>query len=364
MSPLVSQASFAGPSEDPRQAPGEVKWADKARREAFYAWLDPLVRPWGLEPHTLRLASADASFRRYLRVSASPRSLIIMDAPPGHEDLAAFVRVAALIERAGLMGPRVLSHDPTQGFALLTDLGDELLLEVLRQATPERAHALMLQGLFTLVDWQCKVPAEGMGAWGTTQWQSELSLFETWCVQREYQHLWDAKQAAQWQRVCALLVDSAAAQPMVAVHRDWMPRNLMLCGAELGILDFQDAASGPITYDVVSWLRDAFITWEESQELDWAVRYWQRAREAGLPVERDFSEFWRQLEWMGLQRHLRILGVFCRLKHRDGKPQYAQDLPRFFGYATRVAMRYRDLHPLLPLLEPLSGASVQSGYTF
>lgn len=364
MSPHVLQTAHPRPSEDPRCASVEVKWSDAARRDACGAWLSALAQTWGLELSTLRLASADASFRRYLRVNATAGSLIIMDAPPGHEDLQAFVRVAGLIEQAGLVGPRVLSHDLAQGFALLTDLGDELLLGVLQRASPESAHALMVQGLHTLVAWQRAVPAQGLGSWGASQWLSELSLFETWCVQREFGQSWSQEQAAQWHQVCARLVDSAARQPVVAVHRDWMPRNLMLCGTELGILDFQDAAAGPITYDVVSWLRDAFITWDEAQEIDWAIRYWQHAREVGLDVDADFSEFWRQLEWMGLQRHLRILGVFCRLKHRDGKPQYAQDLPRFFGYATRVAMRYRDLRPLLTLLEPLSGAAVQAGYTF
>ena len=364
MSPPAPPAALTHSGEDTRVAPLAVRWADAARQEGFHAWLGPLIEPFGLRLDTLKMASADASFRRYLRISGSQHSFIIMDAPPGHEDLCAFVRVASWIEQAGLLGPRVLSHNTEQGFALLTDLGDELLLNVLQQASAERAQTLMLQGLNTLVDWQRAMPTSMPGAWGAAEWLSELSLFETWCVQREFRHSWDAKQSAQWQQVCGLLVQSAAAQSVVAVHRDWMPRNLMLCGTALGILDFQDAAPGPITYDVVSWLRDAFISWEETQEIDWAVRYWQRARQAGLPVEQDFSEFWRQLEWMGLQRHLRILGVFCRLKHRDGKPQYVQDLPRFFGYATRVAMRYRALQPLLTLLEPLSGQSVQASYTF
>ena len=150
----------------------------------------------------------------------------------------------------------------------------------------------------------------------------------------------------------------------MAVHSDWMPRNLMVCEQGPGILDFQDAVRGPIAYDLASLLRDAFLSWDEARQLDWAVRWWQQARAAGLPVDSDFGEFWRQLEWAGLQRHLRILGVFCRLKHRDGKPLYAQELPRFFGYATQVALRYRPLAPLLRLLEPLSGAAVKAGYTF
>ena len=161
---------------------------------------------------------------------------------------------------------------------------------------------------------------------------------------------------------------SALAQPTVAVHRDWMPRNLMVCEPNPGILDFQDAVLGPVTYDVASMLRDAFISWDEEREIDWAVRWWQQARHtpvlAGHVFADDFGECWRALEWMGLQRHLKVLGIFCRLKHRDGKPRYSADLPRFFAYATRVALRYRPLAPLLPLIEPLSGQAVRAGYTF
>ena len=138
----------------------------------------------------------------------------------------------------------------------------------------------------------------------------------------------------------------------------------MVCNDNPGILDFQDAVRGPISYDVASMLRDAFISWEEERELDWTVRYWEQARRAGLPLPDDFGEFWRQVEWMGLQRHLKVLGIFCRLKHRDHKPAYSADLPRFFAYATKVALRYRPLQPLLPLIEPLSGAKLAAGFTF
>ena len=145
-----------------------------------------------------------------------------------------------------------------------------------------------------------------------------------------------------------------------------MPRNLMRCGGDgdnsVGILDFQDAVRGPISYDVASLLRDAFISWDEDQEIDWAARYWQQARKVGLPVPVDFGEFWRQLEWMGLQRHLKVLGIFCRLKHRDGKPKYSEDLPRFFAYAHKVAARYNALRPLSRLLEPLMGAERRDVY--
>jgi hypothetical protein len=192
----------------------------------------------------------------------------------------------------------------------------------------------------------------------------ELALFPDWCVAREFGLAWGDRERTAWNRVGRLLIDSALAQPVVAVHRDWMPRNLMVAEPNPGILDFQDAVRGPITYDVASLLRDAFISWDEEREIDWAARYWEQARRAGLPVAGDFGEFWRELEWMGLQRHLKVLGIFSRLKHRDGKPGYVADLPRFFDYATKVALRYRPLQPLLPLLEPMSGKPLAAGYTF
>jgi N-acetylmuramate 1-kinase len=178
---------------------------------------------------------------------------------------------------------------------------------------------------------------------------------------------WNEAQQQTWQRICRLLIDSALAQPVVAVHRDWMPRNLMVSEPNPGILDFQDAVRGPLTYDVASLLRDAFISWDEEREtrLDGALV--AAGARAGVPLGElgeDFGECWRALEWMGLQRHLKVLGIFCRLKHRDGKPRYAEDLPRFFGYATKVALRYAPLKPLLGLLEPMSGARVSSGFTF
>ena len=347
-----------------------VRWRDAAREQAFGQWLAPLVAGHGLLPHTLRLASADASFRRYLRVDTAapggPASLIIMDAPPPLEDVRPFVAVARLIRRAGLNAPQVLAEEPAQGFLLLGDLGERLLLQALRESDAAGADRLMREAMATLVRFQAGVPAVALPAFGAATLREELELFPEWCVQREHGITWDAAQRAQWEQTCERLVAALVAQPVVAAHRDWMPRNLMLDGdgAGLGILDFQDAAAGPIAYDVVSMLRDAFVSWEEEQEIDWAIRYWEAARRAGLPVETDFGDFWRALEWAGLQRHLRILGVFCRLKHRDGKPGYAEDLPRFFGYCTRVAMRYREFAPLLRLLEPMSGRALQAGYTF
>ncbi len=287
-----------------------------------------------------------------------------MDAPPPLEDVRPFVHVAGLLQAAGLHAPRVLAADIERGFLLLTDLGSEVYLDALRGATPAAADALMRDALTALVRFQQAVPAAALPPFDESLLARELALFPEWCVQREFGITWSAAETAVWQRSCRLLIDNALAQPVVAVHADWMPRNLMRGAAQPGILDFQDAVAGPISYDLASLLRDAFISWDEAQELDWAVRWWQQARAAALPVDADFGEFWRALEWMGLQRHLKVMGIFCRLKHRDGKPRYAADLPRFGAYAGKVALRYGPLKPLLRLLEPLSGARVGAGYTF
>ncbi|MEY3475145.1 MAG: hypothetical protein RL087_1603 [Pseudomonadota bacterium] len=341
-----------------------MAWPDPIRRAAFEGWLAPLVGPHALQPDTLEPASADASFRRYLRIGSAAGTRIVMDAPPPQEDVRPFLHVAGLIQAAGLHGPQVLAADVEHGFLLLTDLGRTLYLDALKAAEPPAAERLMRESLAALVRWQQRVPASALPPYDEAVLARELALFPEWCVQREFGIEWTAAQRAAWEGLARRLIDSALAQPVVAVHRDWMPRNLMVAEPNPGILDFQDALAGPITYDYASLLRDAFWSWEEAQEIDFAVRGWDAARKAGLPVAADFSEFWRQLEWMGLQRHLKVLGIFCRLKHRDGKPAYAQDLPRFFAYATKVALRYRELLPLLKLLEPMSGREVAAGFTF
>lgn len=345
--------------------PDAVSWADARRLADFERWLAPLADRYGLVRASLRPASADASFRRYLRIDAQDAgTYIVMDAPPPQEDVRPFVHVGGLIQAAGLHGPEIVASDVDHGFLLLGDLGTELYLDTLQTAPPARADALMRDALRALVQWQQHVPGAGLPPYDGALLQRELALFPEWCVRREFNRTWTADQHQQWERLCALLVARALAQPRVAVHRDWMPRNLMVSTPNPGILDFQDAVHGPVTYDIASLLRDAFLSWEEEREIDWAVRYWEQARKAGLPVNADFGEFWRDLEWMGLQRHLKVMGIFCRLKHRDGKPKYAADLPRFFAYATKVALRYRELAPLLPLIEPLSGTPLAAGYTF
>jgi aminoglycoside/choline kinase family phosphotransferase len=349
----------------PTAPSSSIVWPGDARRELFTHWLAAVAVRHGLLADSLRPASADASFRRYLRLDgAAGQTFIVMDAPPPQEDVRPFVAVAAMLAGAGLNAPRVLEQDAEHGFLLLNDLGSELYLQALQEAKSKgderRIAALMRDATSALVQWQAHADASRLPAYDDALLRRELALFPDWCVAREHGVSWTPDQQAKWQKVCDLLVASALAQPTVAVHRDYMPRNLMVRPTDEGnpgILDFQDAVRGPISYDVASMLRDAFISWEEPQEIDWAVRYWQQARRAGLPLSDDFGEFWKQLEWMGLQRHLKVLGIFCRLKHRDGKPKYSEDLPRFFAYAHKVATRYNGLGPLAHLLEPLMGAT-------
>jgi len=250
---------------------------------------------------------------------------------------------------------------------LLTDLGRIGYLAAF-QAEPGLADALMRPVLDVLVRWQRASRPGVLPPYDAALLRRELELFPEWFIDRHLGRELNDKERQILDTTFSLLIESALAQPQVFVHRDFMPRNLMVVESEArltpGVLDFQDAVYGPITYDVVSLFRDAFISWEEEQEIDWVVRYWEKARDAGLPVPADFGEFWRAYEWMGLQRHLKVLGIFCRLNYRDGKAHYLTDLPRFIGYARKVAGRYLALKPLLILLDALEGKAVEAGLTF
>lgn len=311
-------------------------------------------------------ASADASFRRYFRLSLPDGTTrILMDAPPEHEDCRPFIKVAALLAKAGLAAPRVLDQDLEQGFLLLTDLGRIGYLEALH-ADLSLADTLIRPVLDTLVRWQLASSAATLPPYDAALLRRELELFPEWFIGRHLGVTLADNEKLLLERSFKYLINSALNQPKVYVHRDFMPRNLMLVESEQAltpaIIDFQDAVYGPITYDVVSLFRDAFISWDEEQEIDWVVRYWEKARAAGLPVRADFGDFWREYELMGLQRHLKVLGIFCRLKYRDGKDKYIEDLPRFMRYAKKTAGRYLPLKPLLNLLDKLDGQTEQIGY--
>lgn len=345
-----------------------IAWPDPARRAAFERWLATITPAHALNAGTLRAASSDASFRRYFRIDGpAGASFIVMDAPPPLEDVRPFIAVAELLHAAGLNAPSVIAQDAANGFLLLTDLGTQLYLDALHSAVARddtrQRDTLVRDAIGALIQWQTRGDARALPAYDDALLRRELALFPDWCVTRECGVIWSPEEQQTWALACDALVASALAQPVVAVHRDYMPRNLMVTAdRNPGILDFQDAVRGPVTYDLASLLRDAFISWDEELEIDWAVRYWQAARKAGLDLPGDFGEFWRQVEWMGLQRHLKVLGIFCRLKHRDAKPKYSEDLPRFFNYAHKVAARYNALRPLSRLLEPLMGAQRVEGF--
>jgi aminoglycoside/choline kinase family phosphotransferase len=299
---------------------------------------------------SLKPASADASFRRYFRVTASGESWIAMDAPPAREDCRPFVRVATLLRAAGVNAPRIEAQDIERGFLLLTDFGDTTYLAALRESN---ADQLFGDAIDALVKWQLASRENELPPYDEALLRRECDLFPEWYVAR---HLGATLSAAQQQGLSdmvALIIGRALAQPRVYVHRDYMPRNLMVTVPNPGVIDFQDAVYGPISYDMVSLMRDAFVSWEEERVIDWTVRYWEKAKRSGLPVDPDFGAFYRDFEWMGLQRHLKVLGIFARIQYRDGKGGYLSDTPRFVNYTRVVAARYRELAPLARLMDQL-----------
>jgi len=318
-----------------------------------------------LPGRTLRVepASADASFRRYFRVHSGGESFIAMDAPPEHENCEPFVRIAALIREAGLNAPDVLAASLPRGFLLLTDLGTQTFLQALNQDR-SRAPALFADAIAALVTWQSASRPGVLPPYDEALLRREMGLFPEWYLGRHLGLTLSAPQQEQLESVFNALLGNVLSQSPVYVHRDYMPRNLMISDPSPGILDFQDAVYGPITYDVASLMRDAFISWDAQEVLDWSIRYWERAKKAGLPVPPDFGEFYRDMEWMGMQRHLKVLGIFARLCHRDGKKGYLEDTPRFLGYVRPVAERYRELRPLVPILDLVEGRSPAVGFTF
>ena len=352
-----------------------VTWPDAARKAAFDAWLAPLVGPQQLLPATLRPASADASFRRYLRIdTAAGASCIVMDAPPDKENCKPFVQVQGLMAAAGLNVPQILAFDEPTGFMLLSDLGHQTVIERLNPEKPQDAYAWYQQATDVLLQWQKASTPGVLPVYDDALLRRELALFPDWYLAKHRAVTLDDKQQATLSSAFDAIVAHNLAAPQVYVHRDFMTRNLMAPvqdGAPLGVLDFQDAVYGPITYDIASLLRDAFISWEEEFIIDITVRYWEKARKAGLLGATsasgwgdDFGEFYRAVEWMGLQRHLKVAGIFARLTLRDGKPKYLADAPRFMAYIRATANRYRQLGPLLKMLDQIEGTEPVVGFAY
>ncbi len=325
---------------------------------------------------TLSPASADASFRRYFRVTFSDGTLIAMDAPPEQEDCAPFLHVANLFAAAGAHVPVALGQDLAQGFLLLSDLGNTTYLQALNDGsdnavagenTDKKADRLYRDALAALLKIQLASQPGVLPDYDEALLLRELNLFPDWYLARHLKVTPRADQKAELESIFQRIVQNNLAQPKVFVHRDYHSRNLMVTTPNPGIIDFQDAVYGPITYDLVSLFKDAYISWDEERVLDWLIRYWEQARKLGLPVAADFADFYRDFEWMGVQRHLKVLGIFARLNYRDGKGDYLAALPLVENYLRKACERYRELNPLLTLLDEWDinkQPEAKIGYTF
>ena len=322
------------------------------RQQELTAWVAGALK---VAAPVLEPASADASFRRYFRTSVGGRSYVVMDAPPPQEDCRPFVRIAGLLQDAGVHVPGILAQDLSRGFLLLEDLGTRTYLDVFKVSTAE-ADRLFEDALAALVLWQKASLPGVLASFDRTLLHRDLMLYPDWYVAKHLKLELTSLEMVTLQDAFRLLEDSALAQPQVYVHRDYMPRNLMLSEPNPGVLDFQDAVQGPLTYDVASLFKDAFLSWPEEQVVAWRRRYRERALKAGLPVP-ELAEFERACDWMGMQRHLKVMGVFARICYRDGKPHYVQDTPRFLTYIRHTGSLYKDFMPLLRLMDSLEKRS-------
>jgi aminoglycoside/choline kinase family phosphotransferase len=314
-----------------------------------------------------------------------------MDAPPDKEDCRPFEHVARLMAQAGLRVPEVLAWDQTNGFMLLSDLGTHTMMQVMNREEPQANFDRYMQAVDALITWQLASKPNVLPDYTEAVLRRELALFPEWYLTRHRGVVVEGEIKRTLDEAFNHIVAQNLAWPSVYVHRDFMPRNLMVSkdersagppqassaplggsapreagsvGARLGVLDFQDALYGPITYDIATLMRDAFLTWDEDFVLDITIRYWQKARKAGLPVGDDFGEFYRGVEWMGIQRHLKVAGIFARLTLRDGKPQYLADAPRFIHYIRSTANRYRELRPLQRMVDQIEGIQEQTGFAY
>ncbi|WP_323115314.1 aminoglycoside phosphotransferase family protein [Pseudomonas guariconensis] len=319
--------------------------------------LDRLFREnaWGEVPEgSLTAASSDASFRRYFRWQGGGRSFVIMDAPPPQENCHPFVDIDHLLASAGVHVPVIHAQDLDRGFLLLGDLGHQTYLDIIDS---DNADALFADAIDALLAFQRLPMGAPLPSYDVALLRREVELFPEWYVGRELGLTFTEAQQATWQRVSQLLIDSALAQPKVLVHRDYMPRNLMQSAPNPGVLDFQDAVYGPVTYDITSLFKDAFVSWPQARVEGWLRDYWQQAQAAAIPVQADFEDFHRASDLMGVQRHLKVIGIFARICHRDGKPRYLTDVPRFFAYIDEVISRRLELAELGQLIAELKAGA-------
>jgi N-acetylmuramate 1-kinase len=389
------------PASNPNTS-ASVHWDDGARHSIFNKWLQDIAPAHHLLPESLRTASADASFRRYLRVDAAGGgSCIIMDAPPAKEDCRPFVKVAGLMAQAHVHAPQVLEWDEAHGFMLLTDMGHQTMLDAINPQDAQANLPRYMAALDALLAWQhCSQPGV-LPPYNEALLRRELELFPEWYLGKHRGMKIEGKLRETLDKLFAQIIASNLDAPSVFVHRDFMPRNLMMAGmaptlpaahgalppkgadspwggpaanraptikaGTISVLDFQDAVYGPVTYDIASLMRDAFLSWDEDFVMDVTIRYWERARKMGLlnhaNWSEDFGQFYCAVEWMGLQRHLKVLGIFARLTLRDGKPKYLADTPRFIAYVRATASRYVSLRPLLDILDQAEGTEPLVAYS-
>ena len=328
---------------------------DDSRLQALTHWFTeqlPLIaQQAGFTETTvkhLQPSSSDASFRRYFRWHSESLDLVLMDAPPPREDCRPFVKMAHLLAEGGLHVPKVWAQDLEQGFLVLSDLGLQTWLEILNDENADALFSLAIDALITLQ----KIPVQNaqLPTYDEALLRRELQLFPEWYVQCELGIRFSEQQEYLWQQACDVLLESALKQSSVLVHRDYMPRNLMLSTPNPGILDFQDAVQGPVSYDIISLFKDAFISWPEERVKIWLQQYWDKARANGIALPETFQAFHDDCDLMGVQRHLKVIGIFSRICHRDGKPRYLADVPRFFSYLQQVLERQPTLAPLAQLL--------------
>lgn len=324
-------------------------------------WLKTVGAPYGLVMETLAPASADASFRRYFRIQGEGATYIVMDAPPPQESIVQYLKVGALMKAAGLHVPEVYASHVAQGFILMSDLGTQTYLDVLNE---ENARDLMESATDALVLWQKASVPGVLPPYDHAVLKREIELFPEWYVKTHRHYQMTEAQSRIIEATFEKILANNLAEKTVFVHRDFMPRNLMISDPMPGVIDFQDALMGPVSYDIASLMRDAFISWGETFVLDITIRYWEKARKAGIPVPADFGTFWRDVEWMGIQRHLKILGIFARINYRDGKPKYLADTPRFLHYVRETANRYDELKPINWLLDQFEETKSKGAYTF
>ena len=333
------------------------------RQNERHEWLGSIAEQYNLDLSTEKPASTDAGFRSYFRVADHDgKTYIVMDAPTDHEDVRPFIRVTSLFEKAKLTVPHIYEQSVEKGFLLLTDLGEKTYLNVLNE---DNARELMGKAIDALVQWQSISEPGVLPEYDRALLTRELNLFPEWYISKHRGKTLDERQSALLKVCFERILQNNLAQAKVFVHRDYMPRNLMpMASGGPGILDYQDAVYGPVSYDIASLLRDAFISWNETFVIDMTIRYWEKARSAGIPVPEDFGIFWKDVEWMGLQRHLKILGIFARLNYRDGKEKYLADTPRFINYVRQTAHRYDELKALLFLIDQIEDSVPKYGYTF